>query len=194
VATRTVIRAGALALVAGTVAALAAACGGGGSSAGAHPTPSATGVQAQLSAYVKCLNQNGVPVTLPSGFGVPGGGGFGSGRPQRSGFPSGRPDRSGFPTSRPTARPSGSFGGFGGGGFLQKPESVDQSTWDKAVAACAAERPAFGGGGRGGDNGATAAYQNCLRDHGVTGGSSPSAAALQACEVLKPTGAPSSSS
>jgi hypothetical protein len=196
VATRTVIRAGALALVAGTVAALAAACGGGGSS-GAKPAPSATGIQAELAAYVNCLNQNGVSITLPSGAGN-----FPSGRPTgfpgRSGFPTNRPTNR--PTDRPDGRPSGSFGpgGFGGGfggGFLRKPANVDQATWDKAVTACASVRPSFAGGGRGGgDNGANAAYQNCLRDHGMTAGSRPSAAALQACEVLKPTGAPSSSS
>lgn len=181
-------RIGALALLAGTVAALVAACGSGGSSAGGAPSASPSGVQAELAAYVNCLNHNGVAITLPSG----GPGGFGgSGRP--TAFPSRTGER---PTDRPTARPSGSAGGFGrgggfGGNFLQKPTDVDQATWDKAVTACASVRPSFGAGtGRGGDNGANAAYENCLRSHGGT--ASPSADALQACAVLKPTASPSS--
>jgi hypothetical protein len=181
----------ALALLAGTTAGLIAACGSGGSGAGAAPSPS--GPQAALAAYVDCLNKNGVTIALPSANA--------DGRPNRSGFPTSRP--SGLPTSRPsgfpqgsgrpTARPSGS-GGFGrgfGGGFLQKPGDVDQATWDKAMAACSSVRPSFGPG-RGGDNGANAAYQNCLRDHGATAGATPAADALKACEVLKPTAAPTS--
>ena len=190
-------RTGALALLAGAVVAALGAlagCGGGGSSSAA-PGASPSGVQAELAAYVSCLNQNGVTITLPSG----GADGFGG-----SGRPSGRPTGE-FPSGRPTARPSGSGfpggnggagfpGGNGGGGFLQKPDSVDQDTWDKAVAACSALRPSFGGrGGQGGgDNGAQAAYRNCLRDHGVTDVASPSAAAEAACAVLKPTTTPSS--
>jgi len=183
-------RTGALALLAGAVvAALAAlaACGGGGSS-NATPGASPSGAQAELAAYVSCLNQNGVTITLPSG----GAGGFGG-----SNRPTDRPTGE-FPSGRATARPSGSGipggnGGGLGGGFLQKPDNVDQDTWDKAVAACSALRPSFGGrGGQGGDNGAQAAYRNCLRDHGVTDVASPSAAAEAACAVLKPTTTPSS--
>jgi hypothetical protein len=74
---------------------------------------------------------------------------------------------------------------------------VDQSTWDKAQKACAALRPS---GIPQRDNGAIAAYRNCLADHGVTvsgpvnelPSSDPKvAAALQACEPLRPTGRPS---
>jgi hypothetical protein len=190
-------RTGAVALLAGAVVAALgalAACGGGGSS-GAAPGASPSGVQAELAAYVSCLNQHGVTMALPSG----GPGGFGGGN-----RPTGRPTGE-FPSGRPTARPSGSGfpggGGFGGG-FLQKPANVDQDTWDTAVAACSPLRPSFGGrgggpsggagGGPGGDNGAQAAYRNCLRDHGVTDVASPSAEAEAACAVLKPTGTPSS--
>ncbi len=186
-----------LALIAGTVAAVVTACGGGSGSGTAAPAPSATGVQAQLAAYVSCLNQNGVKITLPSGgAGGFGGGTRGSGRP--TGFPTSRPTGSFSPRPRPSGSDgAGGFAGRGGGGFLGKPADVDQATWDKAVAACKSVLPSFGagggfGGGRGGDNGANAAYQNCLRDHGMTAGTSPSADALQACSVLKPTAAASS--
>ncbi|HWB34649.1 MAG TPA: hypothetical protein VHA75_01355 [Rugosimonospora sp.] len=187
-------RIGVLALLAGTVAAVVTACAGGSPGSGT-PAPSASGVQAELEAYVNCLNQNGVKVTLPSG----GTGTRPSGRP--SGFGSGRAFPSGRPSDFP--RPSGSFspgtGGFGGrggaSGLLQKPADVDQATWDKAVSACESVRPSFGAGGgsfgRGNGNGADAAYLNCLRDHGVTGDASPSTEALQACAVLKPTASPS---
>ncbi len=194
-------RAAVLALTAGCVAAVAAsvaACGNG-SSGTASPAASASGTQAQLTAYVDCLKQNGVTVVVPSGRA--GGGGFGgSGRPTAP--PNG--DRTVFPTDRPTARPSGSFGpggfgggGFGGGSFLQKPADVDQATWDKAQTACSSLRPSFGAGnGRSGgaDNGAMAAYRNCLREHGSTDAASPSAEAAAACAVLKPTAAASASS
>ena len=181
-------RTGALALLAGVVAAglaTLAACGGGGSSR-ATPAASPTGVPAELVAYVSCLNQHGVTITLPSG----GPGGFGGGN-----RPTARPTGE-FPSGRPTARPSGSgFPGGFGGGFLQKPAGVDQDTWDTAVAACSSLRPSFGGRGGpggGGDNGTQAAYRNCLRDHGVTDAASPSAEAQAACAVLKPTTSPTS--
>jgi hypothetical protein len=113
----------------------------------------------------------------------------------------GRP--SGFPTVRPSGsgRGGGGFpgGGPGGGGFFgsQAPPGVDQSTWDKAQKACAKLRPT---GIPQRDNGALTAYRNCLADHGVTvsgpvndlSTSDPKvAAALKACEALRPTGRPS---
>lgn len=183
-------RIGAAALLAGVIAAalatLAACGGGGGGGSSAAPAQSASGVQAELAAYVSCLNHNGVTITLPSG----GPGGFGGVRPSGSFTrPTDRPTGD-FPTARPAG--SGRPGGFGGG-FLQKPSDVDQATWDKALSACSSLRPSFGGGaGRGGaGNGAVAAYLNCLRDHGSSAGN-PSADAEKACAVLKPTTTPSS--
>jgi hypothetical protein len=83
------------------------------------------------------------------------------------------------------------------GGF-QKPDNVDDATWQKAQEACASVRPSFGGGrnGGGGNNGgggANAAYQNCLKENGVT---DPTAKldtsdaavkkAIETCKVLQP--------
>jgi hypothetical protein len=181
-----------LATTGALLAAGLAGCGGGKGSASPNtPTSGAsTGVQQELQAYVTCLQQHGVNISLPSG------------RP--SGFRGG--------SARPTARPSGDRsrgpgggGGFGGGGFGaifgnngQPPAGVDQATWDAAQTACASTRPSFGPGfGR--DNGANAAYLNCLRDHGVTASNGPGrfntadptvAGAMQACAPLRPTGGP----
>jgi hypothetical protein len=69
---------------------------------------------------------------------------------------------------------------------------VDDATWEKAQAACASLRPSGRPGGRG-DNGANAAYRNCLRDHGVEPGrdlatTDPTVAkAMAACQVLRPS-------
>jgi hypothetical protein len=168
-----------------------AGCGGSNATASSTPTPGATpsGQQA-LAAYVSCLQQHGVNIQLPSG------------RP--SGFPSGfRPsDR---PTARPTADRSPGAGGLGGfGGLLgnngQPPAGVDQATWDAAQQACASVRPSLGAGGRRRDNGANAAYLNCLRDHGLTASAGVGrlntadptiAAAIQACAPLRPSPAAS---
>jgi hypothetical protein len=185
-----------LATTGALMAAGIAGCGGGNGSASPNSTASGapTGAQQELQGYVTCLRQHGVNISLPSG------------RP--SGFPSG-----GFRggSDRPTARPSadrsrGAGGGFGGGGFGgifgnngQPPAGVDQATWDAAQQACASIRPSFGaGGGFRGDNGANAAYLNCLRDHGVTPSNGPGrfntadptvASAMQACAALRPTAA-----
>ncbi|HEY2673629.1 MAG TPA: hypothetical protein VGJ07_25095 [Rugosimonospora sp.] len=184
-----------------------AGCGGGSKpTSGATPGGAPSGGQQQLQAYVSCLNQHGVNVTLPSG------------RP--SGFPSGF-NRSGRPTARPTVRPSGARsgfpgGGFGGGGFGggggifgnggQPPAGVSQATWQAAQQACASVQPSFGGGrgGAGADNGANAAYLNCLRDHGALPSSGPAtrlntadpsiASALKTCEPLRPSGGPNPAS
>jgi hypothetical protein len=157
-----------------------AACGGGAS--GSTPAASATG--AALQAYVSCLNQHGVKITLPSG----GTGGFGT-------RPSGRP------TARPSVRPSGGRG-FGFGGFFgdpnQPPAGVDQATWSAALQACASVRPSFAPGGAAGTSQFTA-YRNCLTAHGLSASARPGgfstadpkvAAALAACEPLRPTGRP----
>ncbi|GIH18247.1 hypothetical protein Raf01_64190 [Rugosimonospora africana] len=196
-----------LATTGALLAAGLAGCGGGSKPAsGATPGGAPSGGQQQLQAYISCLNQHGVHITLPSG------------RP--SGFPSGF-NRSGRPTARPTVRPSGARSGFprggngAGGGFGggfggifgnggQPPTGVSQATWEAAQQACASVEPSFGAGGRGGfrggDNGANAAYLNCLREHGAVPSSGPVgrlntadpaiAAAVKTCEPLRPTGQP----
>jgi hypothetical protein len=149
-----------------------------------------------FAAYIDCLNTNGVTITMPSEG--PGGGGFGGARP--SGAPGGvRP--SGAPGG---VRPSGGAGQRGGGfpGGLAKPEGVDDATWRKAQEACASVRPSMGagrgngnGGGPGGGGGADAAYQNCLKENGVTDTANLDTAdatvkkATETCAVLKPSAA-----
>jgi hypothetical protein len=137
-----------------------------------------------FQAYISCLSEHGVTLNLPQGN-----------RPTDQP----RPD-----PSRSPGGPGGPGGGFpGGGGFLgeQAPEGVDQATWDAARTACESVRPTAGPGGPGGgfDNSAFTAYRNCLSDHGVTMSQGPSnlstadpkvAAAVKACEALRPTGAP----
>jgi hypothetical protein len=125
-----------------------------------------------MQAYTACLSQHGV--TMPSRGNRP------------SGAPSGRPSR-----------------GAGGGGFgfgNQPPAGVDAATWQQAQQACASLRPSGGPGN--GNNAASAAYRNCLSDHGVTMSAGPGgldsndpkvAAAMKACEPLRPTAAPAPS-
>jgi hypothetical protein len=141
--------------------------------------------------YVDCLAKNGV--SMPAGGG--------SGGPRGSGMPSGmRP--SGMRPSGDFPRPSGSFspGGPGGGGFGDRgPQGVDASAWARANQACASLRPSgdqFGNRGGNRDDG-SAAYRNCLSEHGVTQGggqlnsTDPQvAAAMATCAPLRPTGQP----
>ncbi|MFC7245461.1 hypothetical protein ACFQO7_23550 [Catellatospora aurea] len=184
-------RAALTAAVAIAVLGLAAACGSADDPAS---QPASGNETSGFAAYAACLKEQGI--TLPEGFGQ----GQGQGRP--SSMPTARP--SGFPSGRPTVRPSGQPGGFGGpGGGMRAPEGVDAEKWQQAQQACAAVRPSGGpGGGFGGnrgDNGANAAYRNCLAERGVefTPGqplatADPKvAAAIQACAVLRPTTAPS---
>ncbi|GIF37138.1 hypothetical protein [Actinoplanes xinjiangensis] len=162
------------------------------------------GGDSAFAAYISCLNENGVTVTMPSGG--PGGGTRPSGAPdgvRPSGGPGG--GESGvLPSGRP--RPSGSAGQRGGGGFpggggFSKPEGVDDATWQKAQEACASVRPSMGagrgnsGGGNGnggGGRGANAAYENCLKENGVTDTTNPDTSdatvkkAVETCSVLKP--------
>jgi hypothetical protein len=188
------MRIGALLLGAAAVAGLAAACGG---SAGTPPANAAANGGNGFAAYTQCLERNGV--VLPSA----------SANPRGTGGVR--------PSNRPSTRPSGGTGngggfGGGGGGFAfgnNPPAGVSQATWDKAMQACASVRPSFGaGGGNGGaNNSALVAYRNCLTEHGVTfpsGGPRAAgggggfaglntadpkvAAALTACEPLRPTG------
>jgi hypothetical protein len=171
-------------LIAGaTAVAFAAACGGGdsGSTGSTASNGNGGGGTNAFAAYTQCLQKNGVTITRPS---------------DRAGRPSGAARPSGMP--RP--RPSGSFGargGFPGGGGFGKPAGVDDATWQKAQSACASLRPSGGPGGfrGGGDNGANAAYRNCLQNHGVTLGQGTAlntadpatAKAIETCKVLRPT-------
>lgn len=169
-------------LVTSAVLLLAAACGGGGgggSDDAADGGATAGTGQNALAAYADCMSKHGV-----------------------KGLPTAGP--SGFPTTRPTARPSGfptvrpsGFGGDGGarGGF-GRPAGVDDATWQRALEACRSTLPSFGPGGQGARNGPFAAYRNCLNDHGVSVGDGfqglntadpKTAAALKACEVLRPS-------
>jgi hypothetical protein len=159
---------------------LVAACGGNSNSSGGGNGSTGNGPNGEFAAYTECLQKNGVTITTPS-------------RGPRAGA-SGGPD-GGLPSGMP--RPSGSFPGggrgFPGGGGFQKPADVDQATWDKAQAACASVRPSFGGGNRNGGNGMNAAYQNCLKQHGVTATDgkldttdATVKKALETCKVLKP--------
>jgi hypothetical protein len=182
------MRVTALLLMLFATAGAVAACGSSSKSQ-ASGTPTSPAGQNAFAAYTECLRKNGV--TLPSAF-------------PRGNRPSGRPtnrptDR---PTARPTARPSGARGGggFGFGFGDQPPAGVDAQTWQKAQQACASVRPS--GGAQNPDNGALRAYRNCLSDHGVTMTGGPGqldsndpkvAAALKACEVLRPTAFPAPS-
>jgi hypothetical protein len=170
-------------LVASAAVLLAAACGGSSNSSGSGSGSEAGngragGNAAAFTAYIDCMAKNGVTITMPS---------F---EPRASRSPGA------FPSGQP--RPSGSAGqrggGFpGGGNMFQKPAGVDDATWTKAQAACASVRPS-GRGGNGGDNGANAAYRNCLQQHGVTLGdgklntADPAVKkAEETCKVLRPT-------
>ncbi len=183
----------AIALVATVgLAGLVAACG---SSAGrTTPTNAQPSGGNALTNYLACLRSNGVnvPEVNPSNRVRP------SERP--SGTP--RPRPSGSPGEGRRNFPGGGVGGFGGVFGSTAPSGVAQETWDKARQACASLQPSFNPQGRGGDNGAFAAYRNCLSDHGVTlNGPGQSlntadpktAAALQACAPLRPTARPSAS-
>jgi hypothetical protein len=167
-------------VVASAAVLLVAACGGnssGSSGDGQNGGNGNGGGNNAFAAYTECLAKNGVTITMPSR----------GPRAGASGFPEG-----GRPSGQP--RPSGSRGlggGFPGGGGFQKPANVDQATWDKAQSACASVRPSFGGN-RNGGNGMNAAFQNCLKDHGVTASAgnldtndATVKKALETCRVLQ---------
>jgi len=174
-------------LVLAVAAVALAACGGGSGD-------DSSGTGDAMSAYQKCLSDNGV--TLPSN----GARASGGTRP------------SGMPTDRPTVRPSGSAMPSGGqgqgqGGFM--PQGVDATKWAQAQEKCSSLRPTGqpggygngqGGPGQGGPGGGmNAAYRNCLSEHGVTlqdgqqlnTADAKVAEAVKACEVLKPSASPS---
>ncbi|BCY07923.1 hypothetical protein [Actinoplanes sp. L3-i22] len=182
-------RAAACAAVAFVSVAFTAACGSKDDSSSASGTTGQNGGgnNAAFTAYTDCLAKNGVTITMPSGgTGMRPSGGA---RPSFAGRASGEP------------RPSGSAGARGGGGFpgggggFQKPDNVDDATWQKAQEACASVRPSFGGGnGRGnGGGGANAAYTDCLKKNGVTDTANLNTSdattkkAIETCKVLQPT-------
>lgn len=170
---------------------LVAACGGGSDSpaSASGANGGGGGGNNAFAAYVDCLNKNGVTITRPSG----------APRTRPSGFA--RP--SGMPRPRPSGSARGRFpgGGFGnGGGFFGKPAGVDDATWQKAQQACASVRPSAGPGGRQGGGNRNAAFENCMKDHGVTSLQNLSTTdptvkkALETCRVLRqaqPSAAPS---
>ncbi|GAB2603781.1 hypothetical protein Aab01nite_47800 [Paractinoplanes abujensis] len=165
-------------LVAAAAAVLSAACGGDSGDAGTGNSGGG-GPGGAFTAYTDCLKNNGVTITMPSGG------------PRESGArPSGMPRPSG------SAGPGG--GGFpGGGGMAGKPAGVDDATWQKAQEACSSLRPSGRPGGEGRGNGQNAAYQNCLKENGVTDPSTldttdaTTRKAIETCRVLQPTAAPS---
>jgi hypothetical protein len=169
------------ALVVASAAVLFTAACGGGSDDPATAATGGPGGDGAFSAYVECLNKNGVTITMPSG-----------GARSR---PSGQPRPSGSAGPRGGGGLPG--GGMPGGGGFGKPDGVDDATWQKAQEACASLRPSGGpGGGPGGGRnggGRNAAYENCLKDNGVTatGGQLATAdpavrKAIEKCQVLRP--------
>ena len=180
-----------VALVFVAVAGFAAACGSSSNATptSAQPSPGGNAGNAMAS-YLDCLRANGVNVPEVN--------------PSNRARPSTRP--SGQPRPRPSTSPGEGRrfpgGGFGGLFGSTAPSGVPQETWNKARQACASLQPSFNPQGRGGDNGAFAAYRNCLSDHGVTvngpgqamnTADPKTAAAVKACEPLRPTARPSAS-
>jgi hypothetical protein len=170
----------------------AAACGSDDSSGGSSGGDGSGGGNNAFAAYTSCLRENGVTITMPSGGPREGGRPSDGARP--SGMPSGQPRPSG------SGGPGGAGGRPGGGGMgMQKPEGVDDATWEKAQTACASLRPSMGAG-RGGDNrggnSANAAYENCLKENGVTDvakldeSDATVKKAVTTCSALKPSAAP----
>jgi hypothetical protein len=179
---------------------LIAGCSAGSGTSTAAATGAASSGNAAYSAYTQCLSRHGV--TLPSR------GAFTAGARR-----SHSPGAGGF---TPGSRPSGGYGGFGGG-FASADPSMSA-----AVQACASLRPTgaagFGGGAGGFGGGSTrlAAFRSCMTQQGETvpttrptaavspaptgdarylDGLNPAdpkvAAALNVCKALIPTGAPS---
>jgi hypothetical protein len=175
---RTAVR---IALLAGVVPVVLAACGSSAAApASKSDTSSTVPTKASASAYSACLRQHGV--TIPNfthSTGVP-------------------------PTSGGT-RPSFSPGSFGGG-FRNNPAFAKAAAACKSLRPSGGFG-GFGGGAGGFNSTAFAAYRNCLKLHGLTlptGGapragagstppttfdqSSPTVqAALAACAALRPT-------
>jgi hypothetical protein len=197
---RQLSRIGGVALAAVAAVTMLAACGGGSPKAAASTSsPSASGANASIQAYISCLGKNGVTIAFPSRS--PGTGARPSGRPTGA-----RPSRS------PGAGFGGGFTGGGGGGGAfgggifndpsNPPTGVSATAWTSALAACKSLAPTFNRGGAGGAAGGGAAYQaylTCLKSHGVTASAAPRsqstadpkvAAAMKTCAPLRPTGRP----
>jgi hypothetical protein len=126
------LAAGVLSVVA--VAALAA-CGSSDDSSGDTSTTGTAnnqqpggGGNSAMTAYIQCLSENGVTITMPSGG--PGGGNGGT-------------PPSGAPAGGNEGAPGGGNGGTPGGGGreISKPDGVDDATWTKATEACADKKP-----------------------------------------------------
>ncbi|WP_091034740.1 hypothetical protein [Glycomyces harbinensis] len=171
------------------------ACGSGGDTE-ENPDESAASGGDLMSAYVSCIEDQGVE--LPDGWAE----GLGGGMP--TDMPTDMPgDMSGeMPTEipsdmsgeMPTDMPSG---GFGGGGF-EAPEGVSDEDWQAAQEACSGELPVGGGGFPGGGSGESddlAAYRDCLAERDVALGDDASqldesdpdvAAAMEACAAFAP--------
>lgn len=198
-------RLAAVALAGSAALMLAAGCGSSGSSDG---TGGAGGDgQNALAAYAACLKEQGIEVTIPTANPSRGA------RPSGGAFPQGSGRPTAFPSGQPSGQASGGPGGGGqrgggGGGFANqlKPAGVDEAAWTAATTACADSLPQMGnggqnGGGQGGpgggpggqaDNGASAAYTNCLTENGVADpaalntADAATAKAVEACAPLKP--------
>jgi len=201
---RQLSRIGGVALTAVAAVTMLAACGGGSSKAAAASTasPSASGANASIQAYISCLGKNGVTIALPSRS--PGTGARPSGRPTGV-----RPSRSPGAGFGGGFTGGGGFGGggsgFGGGGIFNDPSNpptgVSATAWTSALAACKSLAPTFnrGAGGAAGGGAAYQAYLTCLKSHGVTASAAPGnkstadpkvAAAMKTCAPLRPTGRP----
>jgi hypothetical protein len=166
-----------------TAAALVmAACGGEDETDATEE--STLGGDGMLSAYVSCIEEQGIDLSEDWAEGFGGGGEMPSFDPENA--PTDMP--SGMPTDMPS-------GGFGGAGGFEAPEGVSDEDWQAAQDACAGDFP--GGGAPGGSTGADdlAAYRDCLAERGVELGDDPAAlddtdpdvaAAMEACAALAP--------
>jgi hypothetical protein len=152
---KTARRAAAL-LVASAAVVLTAACGGSsgssssGSSSGGGQQPGGDGGGRNnaFAAYVQCLQQNGVTITMPSGGPrerPSDGASRGPGAVPSGAVPSGAVPSGAVPSGQP--RPDGSRGQGRGGMGMTKPDGVDDATWQKAQTACASLQPSGRPGG-----------------------------------------------
>jgi hypothetical protein len=188
------IRTGALATVTVALAVMVTACGGSSSKAatppaGAPTTTAAGGAgratAAALTAFRTCMQTQGV--TLPT---VPA-------RTRPAGSPpSSRPAGSGRPAGAGGGAGFGAGGGaFAGGGFGNVFSSTDPKT-QAAVKACQDKLPAGFLQAQTTARNAQAAFDSCMKDHGVTittaaAGAPPvtidrTSAAYKVCSVLLP--------
>ncbi|MDA1361925.1 hypothetical protein O1R50_20020 [Glycomyces luteolus] len=158
-----------------------------------NPDQSASSGGDVMSAYVSCIEEQGIE--LPEDWAADLGGGMPSFDPENAptDMPTNMPtDLSGeMPTDMPT-------GGFGGG--FEAPEGVSDEEWQAAQEACADEMPTDGGfpGGEAPSSGESVgltAYRDCLAERGVELADDVSqldetdpevAAAMEECTALAP--------